>query len=120
MSISEAEYAVMEILWEEHPLSAQVIIDRIPPDRDWSVTTVKTLLARLVTKGVISATSEGRRFLYHPLLQRQAYVNSQARRMMNRLFKGKLTPFVAHLAESEQLSNDEIDSIERLLKELRQ
>lgn len=117
--ISEAEHAVMEILWEEHPLSAQIIIGRTPPERNWSVTTVKTLLARLVSKGVIAATNEGRRYLYRPLVERDHYVNTETARLVDRLFKGRLTPFVAHFAERNQLTDEDINAIDDLLKALR-
>ncbi len=43
--ISDAEHAVMEVLWEESPLTAQEVVERVPAERDWSANTVKTLLA---------------------------------------------------------------------------
>lgn len=117
--ISDAELSVMEVLWEQHPLTAAEVADRIEDTRDWSLATVKTLLSRLAAKAVIATEADGRRFLYTPLVERAAYVTGESRRLVDRLFGGKLTPLVAHLAESDSLTADDIAEVERLLRELK-
>lgn len=118
--ISDAEHAVMEVLWDESPLTAQDVAERIPVARDWSVNTVKTLLGRLLAKGVIAHEEDGRRYRYRPLVERDHYVAGESRRLIDRLFGGRLTPLVAHMAEHDELSQDDIAEIEALLKELKQ
>ena len=117
--ISDAEHAVMEVLWHEAPLSAQEVAERITPDRDWSANTVKTLLGRLLAKNVIAHEEDGRRYLYRPLVARADYVAGESRRLMDRLFGGRLMPFVAHLAERDELTDQDIAEIEALLKALK-
>jgi predicted transcriptional regulator len=117
--ISDAEHAVMEALWDESPLSAVDVCERVCKERDWSMPTVKTLLGRLVTKGVIETQPDGRRFLYTPLVARADYVGSESRRLVERLFGGRAAPLIAHLAESETLTDEDLAEIEALLKELR-
>ena len=117
--ISEAEHAVMEALWEESPLSAADVCDRVCAQRDWSMPTVKTLLGRLVAKGVVETEPDGRRFLYTPLIARSEYAGSESRRLVDRLFGGRAAPLIAHLAESESLTDEDLSEIEALLKELR-
>jgi BlaI family transcriptional regulator, penicillinase repressor len=110
---------VMEVLWEESPLTATEVSGRVASQRDWSLATVKTLLSRLVTKNAIGHHLDGRRFLYVPLVARDAYVSGESRRLVDRFFGGKLMPLVAHLAEQEKLSGDDIAEIERLLREMK-
>lgn len=117
--ISEAEHAVMEVLWEDSPLTAQEVAERIPAERDWSANTVKTLLGRLLAKRAIAHEADGRRYLYRPLIARERYVAGESRRLMDRLFGGRLAPLVAHLAERDELSDDDIAEIEALLKGLK-
>lgn len=117
--ISDAEHAVMEILWEEAPLSAQDVVERIAPDRGWSANTVKTLLGRLLAKNAIAHEEDGRRYLYRPLVVREEYVAGESRRLIDRLFGGRLTPLVAHLAERDELTDQDIAEIEALLKGLK-
>ena len=117
--ISDAEYAVMEVLWARHPLSAAEVCDEVCRAREWSLATVKTLLGRLVQKQAIAAAPDGRRFLYSPLIARADYVGGESRRLVERLFGGKAASLVAHLAEQEALTEDDLAEIEALLKELR-
>ena len=117
--ISDAEQAVMEVLWDKAPLTAQDVAERVDPARDWSANTVKTLLGRLLAKSAIAAEADGRRFLYRPLVERGDYVAGESRRLIDRLFGGKLTPLVAHLAERDDLTHDDIAEIEALLRELK-
>lgn len=117
--ISDAEYAVMDVLWHESPLTAADVISRAPPARKWSAQTVKTLLSRLVAKGVAAHEADGRRYLYRPLIARDAYVASESSRLVDRLFGGKVSPLVAHLAEREALTPEDIAEIEAVLKALK-
>ena len=117
--ISDAEHAVMEVLWEESPLTAQEVVERVPAERDWSANTVKTLLGRLLAKSIIAHEEDGRRYRYRPLIARSDYVVGESRRFMDRLFGGKLTPLVAHLAERDAITDQDIAEIEALLKELK-
>jgi BlaI family penicillinase repressor len=72
-----------------------------------------------VAKGAVGTKPDGRRFLYHPLLERADYVGGESRRLVERLFGGRAAPLFAHLAESEALSDEDLAEIETLLKELR-
>ena len=117
--ISEAEHAVMEVLWDKSPLTAADVCDSVCDKRGWSMPTVKTLLSRLVAKGAVVTEPDGRRFLYTPLLERDDYVGGDSRRLVDRLFGGRAASLVAHLAEAEALSDRDITEIERLLKEMR-
>ena len=117
--ISEAEHAVMEVLWRQAPLTANEVAAGVDPTRGWSLQTVKTLLSRLLTKGAVAHDVDGRRYQYRPLIERKTYVASESRRLVDRLFGGRISPLVAHLAESEQISEADIAEIEALLKALR-
>lgn len=118
--ISEAEHAVMEVLWERSPLTATQVCDAVCRARGWSLPTVKTLLARLVQKEAVATEPDGRRFRYIPLLERADYLGEESQRLVDRLFGGRAAPLFAHLAEAEALSPQDIAEIEALLRELKQ
>ena len=117
--ISDAEHAVMEVLWEEAPLAASDVAGRVDPARGWSARTVKTLLSRLLAKGAIVHEEEGRRYLYRPAIAREVFVERESEKLLDRMFGGRVTPLVAHLAERNRLSPEDIEEIEALLKELK-
>ena len=117
--ITEAELAVMDVLWERPRRTAAEVCEDVCSQRGWSLATVKTLLSRLVQKGALAAEPDGRRYLYSPLIERAAYVGGESRRLVDRLFGGSAASLVAHLAETEALTEDDLAQIEALLRELK-
>jgi predicted transcriptional regulator len=118
--ISDAELHVMDALWSaSEPLTATEIAERIDADRGWTLATVKTMLSRLAAKGALSHREEGRRYLYSPAIERDAYVGTESRRFVDRMFGGRLSPLVARLAEEDVLDEDDIAAIEAILRELK-
>jgi predicted transcriptional regulator len=118
MRISEAELSVMDVVWAEAGLAASDIAGRIE-DKDWSDKTVKTLLARLVDKGALRVERDGRRYLYHPLIQRAEHRKSAVGSFVDNMFGGKASTLVAHLADARDLSEDDIDELEALVRRLK-
>ena len=109
----------MTLLWAEAPLSATDIAARAPARRAWSATNVKTMLSRLVDKGALATASQGRRFLYRPLIERDRLAQAQAGRLVDRLFGGRVSPLVAHLAERRDFEPEDLAALEQLIKDLR-
>lgn len=117
--IPESEQAVLEVLFEQAPLSATQVADRIGPVRGWSLQTVKTLLSRLVGRHAVDYDVDGRTFLYKPAIRREDLAGAQARRLIDRMFDGRAAPLVAHLAERGELSPEDIAEIEAVLAGLK-
>ena len=118
--ISESELAVMDVVWSNAPITANAVADALVAYRDWSLQTVKTLLARLVVKGALSTEQDGRRFLYRPLIAREDYRAREGRRFVDRLFEGRVSPLVAQLAEQEALSDSDIAELKLIIDRLGQ
>jgi len=118
MPISEAEAQVMQVLWDRHPRSAEDVVAALASSTDWAEPTVKTLLNRLLNKGAIAAEREGRRYLYSPVLAREAWVAQQSEGLLERLFGGRVAPLVAHFSERGKLSQADVDELRRLIGEL--
>ena len=118
MQISEAESVVMDVLWQRHPLGADEVVAALARSRDWQEATIKTLLNRLLNKGAIQAAKEGRRYLYSPVLSRDAWLAEQSAGLVDRLFGGRVAPLVAHFSEQRKLSSADIAELKRLITEL--
>ena len=118
MQISEAESAVMEVLWQRQPLAAEDVVSALADSRQWQEATIKTLLNRLLKKGAIRASKDGRRYLYAAVLKRQAWMLGESQGLLERLFDGRVAPLVAHFSEHRKLSRKDIADLRKLLEEL--
>ena len=118
MKISEAESQVLEIFWgAEDPLSADEVVAALD-NRDWSAGTIRTFLTRLVKKKALMAMPDGRRYLYRPLVRREDYAHQQSRNLIDRLFGGRIAPFVTQFSERANLSREEVEELKRLVRRL--
>ncbi|MEM1147199.1 MAG: BlaI/MecI/CopY family transcriptional regulator [Pseudomonadota bacterium] len=120
LQITPAELEIMKVLWKQPGIGAAEIVDALEGEQDWSPRTVKTLLSRLVEKGALKTKADGRRYLYQPAVDEQAYQNKEAGRLIDKLFGGRAAPLVAQLADARGLSDEDIEELEALLGRLKQ
>jgi len=117
-NISEAEWTVMEALWERSPQAASEVARTLQPSTGWAVNTVRTMLGRLVEKGALRSeeNAEGVRE-FSPALDRDAVVRAESESFLNRVFRGSAQPLLVHFASRSKLSPDEIEQLKKLLDE---
>ncbi|HJR12528.1 MAG TPA: BlaI/MecI/CopY family transcriptional regulator [Rhodanobacteraceae bacterium] len=117
-AISEAESRVMEILWQIAPQGSEDLAAALRPDTDWHENTVRTLLNRLVRKGAVRAEREGRRYLYSPVLTREQWQSHESRRLLDRVFGGRVVPLLVHFSRNEKLSAKDVAELRKLVDQL--
>lgn len=119
MQISEAESAVMEVLWgSKTALTSEDVVAALAATHDWQEPTIKTLLNRLLNKGAIDAEREGRRYRYIAVLRREDWLSNESGSLLDRLFGGRVAPLVAHFSEQRKLSKKDIAELRKLIEEL--
>jgi len=117
-SISEAESAVLAVLWEKGTATAEDVAAALAEPRGWQDSTVKTLLGRLLRKGAVRAEKDGRRFIYSPTLAREDWLSQESDSLLDRLYGGRVAPLVAHFSRHRKLSKRDIRELKRLIEEL--
>ncbi|WP_353095379.1 BlaI/MecI/CopY family transcriptional regulator [Tissierella praeacuta] len=115
IKISNSEWDIMEILWDNNPLSSKEIIEKIEQKRDWKPTTIKTLISRLVDKNVIDYEKRGKSYYYYPLMNKEDCINARANRFVNKFYKGELKAMIASFIEEYEFSNEEINELKEIL-----
>lgn len=119
VAISDAESLVMDVLWRGRPgMPAEEVIAALVSEQSWQEATIKTLLNRLLKKGALSASKDGRRYLYTAVLKRDQWVSSESTSMVERLFGGRVAPLVAHFGKHRKLSPSDIADLKKLIEEL--
>ncbi|GAA0811082.1 BlaI/MecI/CopY family transcriptional regulator [Colwellia sp. D2M02] len=115
--ISNAEFEVLDALWQQAPASANEIIARLNQHKEWHEKTVKTLLNRLVKKQAISFEKQQRHYLYSPLVERDAYTLKESQSFIERMFSGKITPLVANFAKQNDLNKEDVAALKALISD---
>ncbi|HEU5069140.1 MAG TPA: BlaI/MecI/CopY family transcriptional regulator [Verrucomicrobiae bacterium] len=117
VELTEAEWAVIKAVWETEPCTAPAIQERLHPQTAWTYSTVRTLMDRMVGKGLLTAVKER-----HVTLYRSAVTRAQAQRgellyALKHAFNGALAPMVQCLLETGDVSRDELDKLKQLIAE---
>lgn len=115
--ISNAEFEVLDALWESYPATSGDIIARLNSRKPWHEKTVKTLLSRLLKKGVLSFEKQQRQYLYSPVIAREDYNRKETASFVSRLFKGKVAPMVAGFANEHTLSKQDVEALKALIQQ---
>ena len=114
--ISDSELEVMKLLWQaEDALPVTEIREALQKSRGWEATTVKTLVSRLVSKGVIR--QEKRKVYYYtPLISEQEYNGWATKHLIERLYHGNARDLVAALVHSDGLTRDDLEELRQMFK----
>lgn len=104
MKLTEAEWLIMNALWNAYPATARDITQRLPKEVNWAYTTVKTMLTRLVEKKAISESKKGKTSVYEPIISKQKARRSALRMLANQAFDGAFGPLMHFLVEQQNLT----------------
>lgn len=113
--LGRVQLLIMQVLWEMGRATAREITDAINAAEPIAHSTVQTLLRGLEEKGSVSHETEGRTFIFVPLVQEDKFKSSATRDLVERVFGGNAGTLVAHLLKNENVSRKEIDEIRKLI-----
>jgi BlaI family penicillinase repressor len=113
--ISDAEWAVMEEIWRQHPVTALEVVQKLSPHRQWQDQTIRTMLRRLIDKGALKYRAEGKVYYYEPAVSREQCVRVESRSFLKRVFGGAPKPLLVQMVQEADLSREDIAELKRLL-----
>ncbi|MFT5300649.1 MAG: BlaI family penicillinase repressor [Mariniblastus sp.] len=119
-NISDAEWCVMHEIWQCEPTTSGEITSHLSETTDWTPGTIKTLLHRLVQKGVLDFQRKGNRYLYRSNFSESDCINQASDRLLHTVFQGRPVPMLAYLVQSAGLSGSEVASLREMLTEIQQ
>ena len=117
VALSEAEWKVMEELWDRAPATGRELCERLEKRCGWNRSTTLTLLRRMEAKGAVAASQDGAVKTFTPLLRREEAALRETESFLSRVYHGSLSMMVSTLSQKQALSQKEIDELYALLKE---
>jgi BlaI family penicillinase repressor len=113
--LSKAEWKVMKIVWDLGKAMAREVYTIAGERHAWAPATVKTLLKRLVEKGYVSTTQVGNGFVYRPAQTALSTLQSAADTLLTNAAEELTGPLLVHMVEQTALSEDDLDSLQKLI-----
>lgn len=118
INLTEAEWTVMECLWEKSPLSGREVTEQLEKSAGWNRSTTNTVLYRLEAKGAISTVTKGRSKFFSAVLRREDAALRETEDFLDRVYHGSLSMMVSSLTQKQALPKSEIDKLYAMLKDL--
>ena len=118
ITLTHAEWSVMECLWESSPKTGREITDHLERAEGWNRSTTLTLLSRLEAKGAVKSDTDGKKKTFSPILRREDAALHEAEDLLSRVYKGSLSLMVSSLTKKKALPKEEITELYAMLKKL--
>ena len=116
VELTEAEWSVIKAVWEAEPCTAPAIQERLVQPTGWTYSTDRTIMDRMVAKGVLAAKKAGKLTIYKSAVTREQAQRGELLYALKHAFNGALTPMVQCLLDNHELDAEEIAKIEALLQ----
>lgn len=112
IKISDSELEIMKILWDKGVCTSFDIIEEIKKENDWNDSTIRTLMARLQSKGAIKITEKnGRVYSYIAVINENEYALKESKNLLQKFYNGSINNMLLNFTKQNELSKEELKSL---------
>lgn len=116
VKLSEAEWKVMTLLWEEAPQTMMQLTNHFKETTGWTKHTVMTFLKRMEEKGAVYYEEGVRAKQYYPKIDRKEAVQQETEEFLEKVFDGRMGLMLNTMVEQQTLSQEEIAEMYEILR----
>jgi BlaI family penicillinase repressor len=117
--LTEAEWDIIEVVWEHEPCAAPTVQEELAARKKWTYSTVKTLMDRMVTKGLLTTERIRNLILYRSAISQKDAQRGELMRAVRRAFGGAFTPMMQFMLDNNALSGHELEDLEGMIRKKR-
>lgn len=117
VNLTNAEWNVMECLWEKSPLPSRDIVEQLKETVGWSKSTTLTMLSRMAAKEMIACDESQKVRLYTPCINRDEAARVETENFLKRVYKGSIGMMMNALTQKQELTNEDLDELYGILDE---
>ena len=117
--LTEGEWAIIQTVWDNEPCAAPTVQELLEGRKSWTYSTVKTMMDRMVTKGLLKTERIRNVILYRSAITRIQAQKGEIMRAVKRAFDGALTPMMQFMLDNHKLSQKQLSELEKLIRKKR-
>lgn len=115
---TEAEWSVLETLWNQDSLVLGQIVEALKPVTGWSRNTVHTYLSRMEAKGLVRIDRDADPHRYSAGVTREDCARKERQTLLNRVYKGATGDLIAAFLKDSQITPQERERLRKMLDEM--
>lgn len=112
-SLSQSEMEIMQVIWETAAPVTTAYLQEIFSYKGWKGQTIATFMARLVEKGVLTVTRQGKSNLYTAALSQEEYRQKEAANVIDSMYHGSMRDFLAAFYGGKKMSQKESEELKQ-------
>jgi len=117
--LPESELEIMMIIWESgEPVTSAYVMEKLPKENKWANTTVLNFLARLVDRGFLALSKQGRINYYTPLVKEDDYLHQESKSFLDKMHMGSIKNFVAALYDGSAINEEDLIELKKYVEEV--
>ena len=120
VALTQTEWTIIKVVWEDEPCTAPAVQEKLRGTTGWTYSTVRTIMDRMVIKGLLAAQKAGKITLFRSAVTRPQAQRGELLYALKNAFNGALTPMLQCLLDSGELSSRELEELESLIKARKQ
>lgn len=113
--VFESEYRFCLILWEHEPVKSSELVNLCKEQLGWKPTTTYTVIKRLSERGVVKNENT----IVSSLVSKDEVQAAEIDELVEKKFEGSLPAFVAAFTKHRQISEKEIDEVQKMIDQYR-
>jgi predicted transcriptional regulator len=115
IKLDDLQIAVMRVLWQLGEATVTQVQEALKDRRDLAITTIGTILSRLEKKGAVQHRTEGKKYIYEPLVSEAETRQTMLSSLINQMFQGKTSSLVNHLIKESEIDADELEELKKII-----
>lgn len=118
-TLTEAEWEIIQVVWAHQPCAAPTVQEELEAHKNWTYSTVKTLMDRMASKGLLTTERIRNLILYRSAISQEDARRGELMRTVRRAFGGAFTPMMQFMLEGDTLSEKELTQLEGMIRQRR-
>jgi predicted transcriptional regulator len=119
LTLTEGEWAIIQAVWKLEPCAAPTVQEKLEKQRNWTYSTVKTMMDRMVEKGLLKTEKIRNLYLYRSTITQPQAQKGEIMRAVKQAFDGALTPMMQFMLDSNNFTEEQLEKLETLIKKKR-
>lgn len=116
IELTEAEWRIIKAVWDAEPCAAPEVQENLAGETGWSYSTVRTIMDRMVAKGLLASEKAGKNTLFRSAVTRAQAQRGELLYALKNAFNGALTPMMQCLLNTKEVSEADLTELEALIK----
>lgn len=117
VNLSDGEWKIMNKLWEKETATITELTAELQGSTGWDKHIIITMLNRMVKKGAVSYTVNGRAKQFYPLLSQSESSIRETKGFLNKVYRGSIGMMVNAMVQDKALSKQDIEELYEILEQ---